>query len=103
MVVIPPQDGLQIAAILEGHLRHIVESFVQKRPLDASPVAEYLHSTACVRHEANTHAACWRKLIGHKSGVVIGRGGEVRVIYLRFLNAQCDIQTAVAEVRNRQR
>lgn len=58
MVVIPPQDGLQIAAVLERHLRHIVQSFVKKRPLDATPVAKYLHSIACVHCEANTHAVC---------------------------------------------
>jgi hypothetical protein len=42
-------------------------------------------------------------LIAHELGAVIGHGREVQVIYLGLLSAQCDVETAVAEVGNRQR
>lgn len=42
VVVVPPEDGLQVPAVLERHLADIVQALRQERLLEAAPVAKHL-------------------------------------------------------------
>lgn len=46
VIIVPPEDGLQVAAVLERHLRHVLQAPRHQRLLDAAPIAKHLPATA---------------------------------------------------------